>query len=104
MPTIVEGDSFHRYDRAEMKAKLAEAAAHGNQHFSHFGPETNLFEELEALFRGYAENGRGKLRRYLHDERRRRTVPTIAGHVHAVGERARGQPTCCSTKGCTAPW
>ena len=66
--TIVEGDSFHRYDRAEMKVKMAEAAAHGNQHFSHFGPETNLFEELEALFRGYGENGRGKLRKYLHDE------------------------------------
>jgi phosphoribulokinase len=65
---VVEGDAFHRYDRAGMRAKLAEAAAAGSSHFSHFGPEANLFEELEGLFRGYAETGHGKVRRYLHDE------------------------------------
>ena len=35
---VIEGDSFHRYDRKEMKLKAAEAEAAGNQHFSHFGP------------------------------------------------------------------
>jgi phosphoribulokinase len=65
---IVEGDSFHRYNRAEMKVKMAEAEAQGNQHFSHFGPENNLFQELEGLFHGYAETGTGKLRKYLHNE------------------------------------
>jgi phosphoribulokinase len=64
---VVEGDSFHRYDRMEMKAKMAEAAAAGNQHFSHFGPEANLFDELEALFRSYGETGTGRLRKYLHN-------------------------------------
>jgi len=64
---IVEGDSFHRYDRMEMKAKMADAAATGNQHFSHFGPEANLLEELEALFRSYGETGTGRLRKYLHN-------------------------------------
>ncbi len=66
---IVEGDSFHRFDRTEMKAKMAEAAAQGNKHFSHFGPEANLFAELEELFRAYGETGRGRMRRYLHDDR-----------------------------------
>ena len=66
---MVEGDSFHRYDREEMKQKLAEASARGDDHFSHFGPANNLFEELEELFRGYGENGRGKIRRYLHNEK-----------------------------------
>jgi phosphoribulokinase len=66
---IVEGDSFHRYDRSEMKVQLAEAAARGNNHFSHFGPENNLFKELEALFRTYGETGSGRVRRYLHDEK-----------------------------------
>jgi phosphoribulokinase len=66
---LVEGDSFHRYDRLEMKDKLAEASAHGDQHFSHFGPANNLFEELETLFRGYGETGGGKSRRYLHNEK-----------------------------------
>ena len=64
----VEGDSFHRYDRQEMKAAIAEAHARGDHSFSHFGPEANLFEELEELFRSYGETGTGKFRKYLHDE------------------------------------
>ena len=65
--TIVEGDSFHRYDRAEMKATIEEAERTGNHHFCHFAPEANLLEELETLFREYGETGRGRIRRYLHD-------------------------------------
>jgi phosphoribulokinase len=65
---FVEGDSFHRYDREEMKAKIAEAAARGDQHLSHFGPENNLFAELEALFRSYGETGGGRMRKYLHND------------------------------------
>ena len=64
---IVEGDSFHRYDRKEMKAKMAEAAAAGNQHFSHFGPEANCLADLEALFKSYGQAGTGRVRKYLHD-------------------------------------
>jgi phosphoribulokinase len=66
---IVEGDSFHRYNRVEMKKAMAEASARGDHHFSHFGPENNLFKELEDLFRLYGETGRGKIRRYLHDDK-----------------------------------
>ncbi|MFN3885829.1 MAG: phosphoribulokinase [Aquabacterium sp.] len=64
---LIEGDSFHRYDRSEMRARQAEAERSGNGHFSHFGPETNLFAELEQLFRSYSETGTGKARHYLHD-------------------------------------
>jgi len=64
---VIEGDAFHRYDRQAMKARLADAEASGNSHFSHFGHEANLFEELEALFRDYAEAGTGRSRKYLHD-------------------------------------
>ncbi len=64
---IVEGDSFHRYNRKEMKAQMAEAETNGDKHYSHFGPRTNLFPELEHLFRSYSETGRGKHRKYLHD-------------------------------------
>jgi phosphoribulokinase len=63
---VIEGDSFHRYDRAEMKVKMAEAERTGNMNFSHFGPENNLFGDLENLFRSYAESGTGLRRRYLH--------------------------------------
>lgn len=65
---FVEGDAFHRFDRGEMKQKMAEALTRGNQHYSHFGPENNLFEELEALFRDYGAAGRGRTRKYLHNE------------------------------------
>ena len=64
---IIEGDSFHRYDRKEMKLKQTEAEAAGNKHFSHFGPENNLFAELEQLFHSYGESGSGRRRKYLHD-------------------------------------
>ena len=65
---VIEGDSFHRYDRKEMKLRQADAEKSGNKHFSHFGPENNLFSELEQLFRSYAEAGSGKRRKYLHDQ------------------------------------
>ncbi|MGE5132390.1 MAG: phosphoribulokinase [Gemmatimonadota bacterium] len=65
--TLVEGDSFHRYDREQMTAAMADAEREGNHHFSHFSPEANLLEELGDLFRGYGEHGGGKVRKYLHD-------------------------------------
>jgi len=65
---IVEGDSFHRYDRQAMKVATAEAEAAGNRHFTHFGEDANLFAELETLFKSYAESGTGKSRKYLHNE------------------------------------
>jgi phosphoribulokinase len=63
---VVEGDAFHRWNRAEMRERLAAAHAQGRT-LSHFGPEANLFEDIEALFRGYGETGRGRARKYLHD-------------------------------------
>ena len=67
-PALVEGDSFHRYDRTEMKTAMLEAMKAGNPNFSHFGPEANLLEELEALFKTYGATGTGKVRKYLHND------------------------------------
>ncbi len=64
---IIEGDSFHRYDRKGMRVAMAEAEKAGNYHLSHFGPEANLLEELENTFREYGETGNGRTRKYLHD-------------------------------------
>jgi phosphoribulokinase len=66
---FIEGDAFHRYDRAEMERAMAEAKKRGNSHFSHFGLEANLLEELEEVFANYGENGTGRTRHYVHDER-----------------------------------
>jgi len=65
---LVEGDAWHRYDRLTMREKIKDEAARGNHHFSHFGPEGNLFKELEQLFEDYGRSGTGKVRKYLHDE------------------------------------
>jgi len=65
---IIEGDSFHRYDRRAMRKLIDEGNASGNNHVSHFGPEANLFAELEELFRGYGQTGTGRMRKYLHND------------------------------------
>lgn len=64
---IIEGDSYHRFDRKEMKLKMAEAEKAGNLNFSHFGAEANLFDEIESLFKTYSATGQGKSRKYLHN-------------------------------------
>ena len=65
--SIIEGDSFHRYNRDEMRAAIAEAASNG-QNISHFGPEANLLCDLAHLFKEYGETGTGKRRYYVHNE------------------------------------
>ncbi|MGH7422118.1 MAG: phosphoribulokinase, partial [Candidatus Methylomirabilales bacterium] len=64
-PVIIEGDSFHRHNRAEMREVVAKAQAEGRT-LSHFGAEANLFEELEELFRQYGQTGTGQHRSYVH--------------------------------------
>ena len=59
---VVEGDSFHRYERGEMKVKMTEEG------LSHFGPEANRFDKLEELFKTYGETGAGEKRYYLHNQ------------------------------------
>ena len=72
--TIVEGDSFHRYDRQQMSVAMAEADQQGDHHLCHFSPEANLLTELEDLFREYGERGGGQVRKYLHDAEQARPL------------------------------
>ena len=65
---VVEGDSFHRYTRDEMKKKIEEAEAQGKRGISHFGPEANQFDLLENLFRSYGDSATGQRRTYIHSE------------------------------------
>lgn len=63
-PVIVEGASFHCFDRYEMPVEINKARAEG-RNLSHFGPEGNFFDELEDLFKSYSYNGTGRRRFYL---------------------------------------
>ena len=67
-PVVIEGDSFHRFDRKSMKVAMQAAEAEGNRYFSHFGPEANLFDRIEELFQTYGETGQGQKRYYLHSD------------------------------------
>jgi len=75
---IVEGDSFHRYNRAEMRAAVAEATRRG-ENISHFGPDANLLCDLAGLFKQYGETGTGKRRYYVHNEDEAREHGSDAG-------------------------
>lgn len=64
-PAIIEGDSFHRFDRKEMKEEI-KSAHDERRNLSHFGPEGNVFDKIAELFKTYGETGKGKRRYYLH--------------------------------------
>ncbi|MEJ2646324.1 MAG: phosphoribulokinase, partial [Gammaproteobacteria bacterium] len=66
-PVVIEGDSFHRYNRVEMKEAIAKAHEE-HRDLSHFGPEANLFEEIESTFKQYGETGTCRRRYYLHSD------------------------------------
>ena len=65
---VIEGDSFHSLTRTDFKTEMAKATAAGNNHFSHFGPQSNHFDKLEALFKSYGKDGKGKKRFYIHSD------------------------------------
>ena len=78
-PVIVEGDSYHRYNREEMIRVMAKKERIGNKYFSHFGPDANLFDELEKTFKDYGEKGRCRKRYYLHSDEEGRPFGQKAG-------------------------
>ncbi|MEG3144108.1 phosphoribulokinase [Sphingomonas sp. RT2P30] len=65
---FIEGDAFHRYNRADMAAKVAAEREAGNPNFTHFHPDANELERLEAVFAQYGESGTGQTRTYIHDD------------------------------------
>lgn len=73
---MVHGDSYFRHNRADLAKKMSDAAAAGKP-ISHFGPDANLFADLQQLFRDYSATGTGRMRHYARDqeESARHNVP-----------------------------
>jgi len=67
IPAIIEGDSYHRYDRVSMKKMVDKFHSEG-KNFSHFGPEANEFDKLAYTFRDYGDTGMCERRYYLHSD------------------------------------
>ena len=61
---LVKGNSFYRFEQAEMNRLIAQPTQAGRP-ISYFGPEANHFDKLESLFAQYAKNASGEIRQYL---------------------------------------
>ena len=97
----IEGDAFHRWNRAEMREQMKEAAARGDNHYSHFGEAANLFHELEKTFRDYSETGVCR-DPHLHPRRGRGRDSSRARRERSRrGATSSPAQTCSSTKACT---
>lgn len=77
-PGIIEGDSYHRYDRKTMK-EMADKHYAAGENFSHFGPEANVFDKLAETFKTYGETGMCERRYYLHSEEEAAAYPQNPG-------------------------
>ena len=65
--SIVEGDSFHKFERPDMKAEVEKSRA-SRKVLTHFAENANHFDKLEALFKQYGQDGTGQKRYYIHSD------------------------------------
>ena len=82
---FIDGDAFHRYDRAEDEKSDGGGSRKGNHHFSHFGPEANLLKELESRIPRFRRN-RNRQNPALRSRRgRREDVRHPARNIFRMG-------------------
>jgi phosphoribulokinase len=66
--TVIEGDSYHKYERTEMDALIKQRDLVSGSNFSHFGPEANLLGDLAKTFEAFGKTGKCKIRKYIHSD------------------------------------
>ncbi len=74
---VIEGDSFHKFTRAEMDERIKIPDLFGRR-MTHFSPDANHFDLLEKLFREYSLTGTGEKRNYLHSEEEAAPYPELS--------------------------
>ncbi len=89
IPSIVEGDCFHKFDRYEFREKSKEFEAVGKR-LSHFSDAANLFDKIAELFDSYRKTGRGFARTYVHDDQEAKVYNVEAGRFTAWREIGEG--------------
>ncbi|HFE39196.1 MAG TPA: phosphoribulokinase [Gammaproteobacteria bacterium] len=74
--SYVHGNSFRKYPRDEL-ASIFSCAEKNGKPISHFGPEVNLLDRLESLFREYSRSGSGCVREYIetHEQAAKHQLP-----------------------------
>ena len=60
--TVIEGDSYHKYERAETDALIKQRDLDPTSNFSHFGSEANILGELANTFKTFGQTGHCKTR------------------------------------------
>ena len=96
---IIEGDAFHRFDRATCDAD-GRGGRTRQPALRHFAPGPTC-SELEAVFRATAETGTGTTRHYVHDDEEAAAYGMPPG-TFTGWDAFPPDPTCCSTKACMA--
>ena len=86
-PLVIEGDSYHGYDRNEMKAAIDKAAKQGKT-LSHFGPDANLFGKIEETFKDIRQDRRLQTPLLPAQRRRGRALRAEPGRIHALGKHS----------------
>lgn len=66
-PVFVNGNSFRRYPRKQLEKIFRDAEKNGKT-ISAFGPEVNLLNRLEGLFREFSRGGTGVIREYVETD------------------------------------
>jgi len=79
----IEGDAFHKYNRADMRNELIRRTAEGDMTFSHFSYDANELGELQRVFQEYGDTGKGRTRTYVHDEKEAATTGVAPGNFTA---------------------
>ncbi len=79
--TVIEGDSYHRYERDEMDALIKKYDKTPGSNFSHFGPEANILDQLANTFKQFGEQGKCKTRKYIHSDDEGRPYKQKAGTI-----------------------
>ena len=65
---FIEGDSFHKFERAQMKEEVTRSYKKNNTVLTHFSENANHFDKLAALFKQYGKDATGKKRYYIHSQ------------------------------------
>ena len=101
---FVEGDSFHRYDRAGDEAADGRGRRRAAISTSATSARTRTCSpSSRSCSASYGESGSGRRRKYLHDDAGGRAVSSRSPARSPTWEdAARRRPTCCSTRDCTA--
>ena len=99
---FIEGDAFHRYDRAEHESGDGRRDGQGQRQFQPLRRQRESARGARGPVLRIRRAGTGRTRHYVHDTVELESYGQPAGTFTPWEDLPR-TPNCCSTRGCTAP-